>query len=193
VPETAERTNGGSPAKGPGHPPDCSCTRCQGFPLNHELSLTHGAYSSPARLAPEAERYASWIRETAPLRGDANEPLVALASLSLRRAELAALALDELDTSTETRPLAQYVGAGEFTLQLQRLREDMRGWIGLAARLLDKLGCSPTSRAALGLDVVKAQAISSSRHDVDLDRLPLPRRALFLELLREAQGVEDAS
>lgn len=67
-----------------------------------------------------------------------------LLGLALTRIKKVAAALDALDPLTEAR-------------QLQRLREDMRGWVNAATRLLDALGMTPTSRARLGLDLVRTQ------------------------------------
>jgi hypothetical protein len=172
------------------HDSGCTCTRCQGFTSANTAALTHGSYASPATLAPEAERWATWLRETAPLYSAADEPTVALAATTLVRAERAAAALAEVDRATEGREIAAYVGKGEA---LDRLRQDLRGWIGLATRLLDKLGCSPTSRAALGVDVARGRALARAPlvGDLDLDRLT-PQEMLQLERLAERAGGRDA-
>jgi hypothetical protein len=113
-----------------------------------------------------------------------------LAAVTLARVERATAALAAVDTVTDGRELVAYLG--DRGIPMQTLREDLRAWIGLASRLLAQLGCSPQSRAALGLDVVRAKAISerSESGRIDLDRLPIEKRVLLLELLDEAEVAE---
>ena len=63
--------------------------------------------------------------------------------------------MDENSTSA----LSQRLAGDEPTLapDLSRLRQDLRAWIGLARRLANDLGLTPTSRAKLGLDIAATQ------------------------------------
>ena len=103
------------------------------------------------------------------------------------RIERASAALDAVDETTYSRELVAYIG--QNGLELARLREDMRAWIGVAQKLLSSLGADPTSRAALGLDVVRAAALAnqwpvSNDDPLDLSRLS-PQEVIALEALVE--------
>ena len=146
----------GGPAKGASkHGPGCGCARCAGFQSGHELSLRHGAYAGVVRLAPRASEIADDLRPLVPVYTDSDEPTVRLLALAFARLERAGAALDEVDART-SRDLVPYTIAD--AAKLQRLRQDALGWLNAARRLANDLGLTPTSRARLGLNVVRAHA-----------------------------------
>lgn len=138
------------------HGDGCACTRCVGFLPGNELRTRHGAYASELRLStnPRHAEIADGLRERLPIYAVADEPAVQLLSTALLRIEKASAALDEIDQHASGDLAAYIVGdAGK----VQRLREDLRGWINTSMRLVDALGMTPTSRARLGLDLVRAE------------------------------------
>jgi hypothetical protein len=117
--------------------------------------VTHAAYST-LKLAPRAEQLATELRHVVPVYTAADEPTVRLLAVTLARIERATAALDELDEQTGDRSaLGPYLIAE--APKLQRLREDLRGWINTARRLAGDLGLNPTSRAKLGLDIARTE------------------------------------
>jgi hypothetical protein len=134
------------------------------------LAVTHGAYASSLRLSGRADELAAELREVAPVCTPADEVTVRLLATTLVRVERATAALDQLDQTAEGRELSPYVV--EEAAKLQRLREDLRGWISMARRLAADLGMTPSARAKLGLDVA------------------LTRRALTLADLHAAAAAE---
>ncbi len=107
-------------------------------------------------LAPRAAEITDDLREVVPAYAPSDEPTLGLLGLVLARIEKATAALDKVDEMSEANPLAAYT-VGEAA-KLQRLREDARGWVNTARRLCNDLGLTPTSRAKLGLNVVRARA-----------------------------------
>jgi hypothetical protein len=67
-----------------------------------------------------------------------------------------------------------------------KLRTDTLGWANSARRLLGDLGLTPTSRAALGLDVARTTAIVRP----DLDGHPPAVRAAIARALIDAQQAD---
>jgi hypothetical protein len=134
-------------------------------------ALRHGAYSTLA-CGPRAAELASEIRQALPLYAPADEPSVRLLALALARVERASAALDEVDERLGSRRLAAYLAEGEE--RLDRLRRDLRAWIGTATKLMSELGMTPSSRARLGLDVALAQRAS----DQALDQLAAEGRQI---------------
>jgi hypothetical protein len=129
------------------HGPDCGCVRCTGFTRGNDLALTHGA-TATITLAPRASALADDLRAIVPACSEADEPTIRLAALVLARVEAANIWLDEhglfRDAKGEPQPVIRVLST----------------WENTAARLLDRLGCTPTSRAKLGLDVALAQRVS---------------------------------
>src|SRR5438128_2102936 len=80
------------------------------------------------------------IREAAPVYTAADEPLVQLFGITMRRVERASAAIEVADSIIGSRPLAAYDLKGP---ELKALRDDLRGWIRLCANLADQLGLSP--------------------------------------------------
>jgi hypothetical protein len=112
----------------------------------NEVAVKHGARRSDLALSKEREfaEILTDVRERVPGYSYHDESAVQLLALTLTRVKKASVALDKLDPATEAR-------------ELQRLREDMRGWVNTSVRLLDALGMTPTSRARLGFDLVRTE------------------------------------
>lgn len=118
-------------------------------PPGNQLAVTHGARAM-LRLAPRAEQIADDLREIVPARSDSDEPTIRLLALVLARIETANEWLDEHGLFRN--------GKGEP----QAILKNVSTWENTASRLMDKLGLTPTSRAALGLDLARthdAQAV----------------------------------
>lgn len=112
------------------------------FSSGNGAALRHGAYS-PLRLAPRADEIATELREIVPARTDADEPTVRLLALTLAQVEAASGYVAErgiVDAKGKPQPILRHLGTMTNT----------------AARLCDRLGLTPTARAALGLDLVRA-------------------------------------
>lgn len=106
-------------------------------PPGNQLAVTHGARAM-LRLAPRAEQIADDLRT------------IRLLALVLARIETANEWLDEHGLFRN--------GKGEP----QAILKNVSTWENTASRLMDKLGLTPTSRAALGLDLARthdAQAV----------------------------------
>lgn len=122
------------------------------FERGHDLSVRHEAYSR-LRLQPRAETLRDELAGLVPFGCEADLPLLDLVSFTLAQVERAALVL-----ALEQERLMRAVDAGEDAPQrLDRLAADSRAWVKTAARLLDALGLSPTSRARLGVDVANVR------------------------------------
>ena len=111
------------------------------FEVGHGLSIRHGA-NAMLRLAPRAEELAGDLRELVPAASPSDEPTIRLLALVLARVEAANAYLDE-------HGLFRADGDGE----IQPVLKALSTWENTAARLLDRLGCTPVSRASLGLDI----------------------------------------
>jgi hypothetical protein len=144
------------------HGPGCECRRCAGlrgavdavpFAAGNTASVRHGAYSGrigederTLAIADEVRRSASWITAS-------DEPAVRLLAVTLCRTERAVAAIEEAD-KLSSNPLSPYLAKDTA---LKALRDDVRGWVRLAAQLASELGLTPTSRARLGLDVAQSR------------------------------------
>jgi hypothetical protein len=114
------------------------------FEKGNEANRRHGAYG--VRLAPRAEELAAGIRELVPASTDSDEPTIRLLAMVLARIEAAHVWMSEQDFGIFRND------GGE----LQPVLRALSTWENTAARLLDRLGCTPTSRAALGLDIARS-------------------------------------
>lgn len=108
------------------------------FEPGHELTVTHGA-KAVVKLAPRADEIATDLRSIVPGAGEPDEPTIRLLALVLARVEAANAWLDEHGLFRD--------GKGEPQPVLKALST----WENTAARLCDRLGLTPTSRAQLGL------------------------------------------
>jgi hypothetical protein len=153
------------------HGPGCACRKCEGFGPGNQLARKHGGYSMRG-ISGRAAVIADQIRPTLPAYAECDEPVLQLLSGTLARIESGMGAFGELDRTMAERPLAPYLI--EDAARLQRLHQDLRGWIGLARRLANDLGLTPTARAKLALHVVQGEAVRD-------------------ELLRRYAGDEDAA
>jgi hypothetical protein len=138
VSELERKAAGGQgPARGYSWPP---------FEPGNDAAVKHGAHSK-LRLEPRAAELAGELRELldrqlGPATCEADDPTIALAALALAQVEAATLWLAEhglVDERGQPRGLLRHLGT----------------MINTASRLCDRLGMTPTSRAALGLDVAR--------------------------------------
>jgi hypothetical protein len=132
-------------------------------PLGNQLGLKHGCYSV-LRLRGRAEQIRAEIEPLVPLLSPSDGPMLDTLSFILSQLERASAILgheqlEEGQAIAEGRPVAK-----ELRSDLVRLAADARGWANSAARLADQLGLTPTSRARLGLDVVRAR---SAKEELD--------------------------
>lgn len=147
------------------HGEGCLCVRCVGFdgtnergrPFQpgHTLSTTHGCYSLRLADDPRTLELATWIRDAMPLSSRSDEVTITLLSVTLRRVERAVAAIEAADAQHEDDPLASYMA--KDAAALRSLREDVRLWIGQAAKLAGSLGLNPLARSRLGLNVARAE------------------------------------
>ena len=120
------------------------------FEPGNGAALTHGAYS-PLRLAPRAEEIASELRALVPASSASDEPTVRLLALALAQVEAATLYVAErgvVDAKGQPAPILRHLGT----------------MMNTAARLCDRLGLTPTSRAQLGLDLSRAKGEALRAH-----------------------------
>jgi hypothetical protein len=113
-------------------------------PRGNSLAVKHGG-DAMLRLAPRATEIADDLRAVVPSRSDADEPTIRLLALVLARIETANEWLAEHGLFRNTR--------GEP----QPVLKSLSTWENTASRLADRLGLTPTSRAALGVDLLRAQ------------------------------------
>jgi hypothetical protein len=109
------------------------------FESGNQIARTHGAYATVA-LGPRVAELADEIRPHIPAYQEGDEIALRILCLALARLEASADALGEAEGS-----------------DLQRLRQDERGWSNTVRRYLADLGLTPTSRATLGLNVTRAR------------------------------------
>lgn len=142
-PEKHDRSGHGA-ARGYSWPP---------FQPGHQMSRKHGGYSLLG-IGDRAEEICDQIRPTLPVYSPADETILQLLGVTCARIERASEAVAAVDE--QATPLGAYLAGKDgpdLASSLQRLRQDLRAWIGLARRLSADLGLSPRSRAALGLDI----------------------------------------
>lgn len=101
----------------------------------------HGCYAVDVPV--RAREVADELRALLPASSPSDDPTVALVAMVLARIESANAWLDEhglMDTKGTPRPILRVLST----------------WENTAARLLDRLGLTPTSRASLGLNIARA-------------------------------------
>jgi len=131
----------------------------------NELALKHGA-TATLRLAPRAAAIAEGLRAIVPARTESDEPSLRILALVLARVEVANEWLAENGL---------FRGKGEP----QPILKVLSTWENTAARMADRLGLTPTSRAALGLDVARARGEAARAHIASTygKAMPDPRTA----------------
>lgn len=130
------------------HGPDCVCVRYRGFEPRNEVALQHGGYAI-VKLAPRVAEIADGLRQLVPAGSASDEPTLAVLAGVLARVEAAHAYIDEagiIDEHGQPRPILKVLST----------------WENTAVRTLDRLGCTPTSRAALGLDLARTPAAAAS-------------------------------
>lgn len=123
------------------------------FAPGHTLSIRHGAYAD-LHLGSRADELAGQIREQLiadSLYAPGFELAIARLGIVWVRIERAQQAIDAVDAAS--RPGGQYNPEADRMMGLQRLRDDLKGWIRLAGRIEESLGLTTESRAKLGLDL----------------------------------------
>jgi hypothetical protein len=124
--------------------------------VGNARAVKHGATAVLA-LAPRSAQIAEGLRPLVPLCSEADEPAIRVLAGVLARIETANVFLDEHGLF---RP-----GKDK---QLQPVAERIASWENSAARMMDQLGLTPTSRAKLGVDLTRqrdaiAEAIAQQR------------------------------
>lgn len=119
------------------------------FESGNTLQLRHGAYSPEGRRELKNAR-AEELRALVPAYSPSDEPMIRLVAGVLARIELAWDWLDE-----------HGIFRGE-TGELQPVLKALSTWENTAGRLLDRLGCDPSARGALGLDLALAARAASA-------------------------------
>jgi hypothetical protein len=92
---------------------------------------------------PRVIELADQLHDLVPLQSPADRPLVMLLAIALTRVSRALHWIEKCES--------------EGTEVAERLTRDLYSWSRQSARLADQLGLSPTSRARLGLHVVRSQ------------------------------------
>ena len=129
---------------GTGHfRPGCCAVSGSQAGLGNQLALKHGG-DAVLRLTPRSVEIADGLREIVPASSPSDEPTIRLLALVLARIETANEWLAENGIFRNRRGDPQPVLKALST------------WENTAARLADRLGLTPTSRAALGLDLARA-------------------------------------
>ena len=116
------------------------------FEPGHELTVKHSAYAD-VRLGPRVAELADEIRTVVPAYSIADDYVVRLLALSFARIEAAEEAIAVAEPG-----------------ELERLRQDLRGWVNSARRLLNDLALTPMSRARLGLDIARAKGEGAAQY-----------------------------
>jgi hypothetical protein len=121
---------------------------------------------SAARLAtdPDTREIADAIQASLPFATPGSEATVELLAITLHRIRRAVAAIDRADTEGEVRTPA------EHGLPYARLRDELRGWIRLAAKLAGDLALTPASFARLQRDL-GVGADAGARAQIALERL----------------------
>lgn len=117
-------------------------------PRGNRLAVRHDAYSA-IRIPARADEIAEWLREIVPASSAADDPTIRLAAIAPAQVEVVSAYLVEagiVDGKGRPAPVLKHFGT----------------MLNTAARLLSALGCTPTSRASLGLDLVRTEGALES-------------------------------
>lgn len=114
---------------------------------NKMAAVKHGAHST-LQLAPRAEAIAESLRTIVPVQSLSDEPTIRLAAMALAQVEAASTWLD-------ANGFVDSQGNPQGVLKV------LAGFMNTASRLLAALGCSPVSRASLGLDLARFEELTS--------------------------------
>jgi hypothetical protein len=129
------------------HGQGCSCQRCVGFERGNTAAVKSGARAK-LMLVPRAEALADALREVVPVGAPADEPAISMYGMAAAQAEAAGIWLATMQAKDRRGELS-----AEERETMRRLGQDTRSWINTVMKTLDALGCTPTSRARLGLDI----------------------------------------
>jgi hypothetical protein len=170
------------------HGPDCTagadggpCVRCMGFQPGNLAALKHGA-RSVLTLAKRTAEIRERLVDVAPVVADADAAAFDLAALTLAQVEVASLLIQRVRREQlDAVALGEKLTAEDLQAHA-RLAQDARGWINTSMRLLRELGCSPTSRVAMGAD--------AARIDSELSLAALREQG---RLIRERLEAEDSA
>lgn len=147
--------------------------------VGNDRALTHGAYAR-LRLSEAAGETADVLRGDVPIVDDADEAAVQMLAYCLEQMKCAAKALEDAANGTGRKGREDML----------RLSQDARGWVNTGLNVAAALGMTPAARAKLGLNVVKAQAVS--RRNFNPDRLSPDERRELDRLVAKAE-VRDGS
>lgn len=136
-------------------------------------AVKHGAYST-LQLAPRADQIAESLRTIVPVQSKSDEPTIRLAAMALAQVEAASAWLD-------AEGFVDSQGSPQGVLKV------LAAFMNTASRLLAALGCSPVSRAGLGLDLARFEEIANR---VDLSVLSNQELATYWLLVHKAEGRE---
>jgi hypothetical protein len=142
------------------HAEDCQCVRCVGFLPANKHSLRHGAMRSEIALAadPATRELVEAITAQVPFATPGAEIQVELLGVTLRRVQLAVIALDRADEE------------GHPEKYNDLLRRNLNAWINTAAKISASLALTPASYARLTRDMGLATD-ASVRAQSALERL----------------------
>src|SRR5262245_16483411 len=136
----------------------------------NQLAYKHGAFAR-FQLEPRARELADDVRALMPVQSESDEIAIRLLSLSLAQVEAATLYLAAqgiVDKDGSPQPLLKHLGT----------------MLNTSARLCDRLGLTPASRAQIGLPVESDTGRASS----DLTKLSDEELELLYDLARKAES-----
>lgn len=150
-----------------GHGPDCVCARCAGTPppapIGNQLGVRHGVYSL-VQMSPRAKELGDSIRETVPAYHPADEVAISALAMTFAQLERASAVLARRQHEEHQAINNNRTPSMEVQSDLKRLSSDVVRFANAVHRFCDSLGLTPTARARLGLDLVRARAVSEQRY-----------------------------
>src|SRR5207253_552094 len=112
----------------------------------------HGCYSTRLAEDPRVHELEEVICDSAPWITETDRITVQLLAITLARLERGVAALAVVDDASGN-PAAPYLVGDRAALST--LRNDVRLWVGQAAKLASSLGLDPLSRSRLGVNVAR--------------------------------------